>query len=1784
MTTAPIRIVNARQNNLKNISATVPVGAVTVVTGVAGAGKSSLAFEVLYAEGYRRYVETFSAYARQFLERLDRPDADRIKGVLPGISIGRSSPVQTSRSTVGTITSIDDYLRALFTRAATLYCDGCGRPVRRETPASIFEAILSAAPGKQVLIGFTRYFEDTSAASIRDTLRQAGFSRVLEDARAARLEDARLDSQGAVTVILDRVRMQADRRQRIVDSVESALRFGGGRMAVFPEDGQAPQFFSKGLHCAHCDIDYADPTPALFSFNNPIGACETCNGFGRIIGIDPDLVIPNPGHSVAEGCIRPFQTPSYAACQEDLMDFMARRKLPADQPWQELSEEVKKLIWNGEPRGGWYGIREFFQYLESKRYKKHARIFHSRFRQYRTCPDCGGARLKPAALRFRIDTQTSGSQNFADIQQMQISRAKAFFTDGAPLGDNDRATGMLLDEIQDRLRFLHDVGLDYLTLGRQSRTLSGGETQRVTLATALGTSLTNTLYLLDEPSVGLHPRDKERLARVLTQLAADGNAVVVIEHDPAFIQAADRVIDLGPGPGREGGRINHQGTLAGLLKRKKSLTARYLRGELRIPRPDTRRTPSEKRLRVTGAQEHNLKNLTVDIPLDLFVCITGVSGSGKSTLIDHILFRNFRREKGLQVMEPGRCKGIEGVEALSEAVFVDQSPLSRNARMNAATYMNVLDPLRTVFAGTPQARTMGFTRSAFSFNTAAGACPHCQGAGFERVELQFLPDVLVKCPACDGRRFFPEVLNVRLNGYSIADVLDLPARDVAELFSNNSKIAGALKPMIDIGLGYLTLSQSAPTLSGGEAQRLKLARHLARARQSKNLLFLLDEPTTGLHPANVAELVGALQTLVAAGHSLVAIEHDMDLAESADWIIDMGPEGGDGGGRIVGQGPPEKIAAMETLTGQALKQLARKALPRPPEKRQAAKVDQGIRISGAREHNLDDLSVRIPRNQLVALTGVSGSGKSTLAFDVLYSEGRERFLDCLPAYARQYMQALARADVDRIESLPPTVALEQKIARAGVMSTAGTVSEVYHYLRLLFAALGTSFCPKCGVPGKAAGIDTITEQVINHFNKKAVFLLAPLIRKRKGYHADVIQRAAKIGYDRLRIDGRIYEAGRPPRLDRYKIHDIEAVIENRTIEKKQKAAIQKAIQKGLDAGIGSIIVSRKDTGADHFYSTRKACPQCGAGLPVADPRLFTWSQKFGACPVCEGSGREVADAENGDAGAKPCPACGGTRLRPEARAVRIGSAHIGQVAARPIDEIQAWLNDLEPGPSESNLSSVTAQILPELTRRLSLLSTLGLGYLSLDRATNTLSTGEAQRVRIAAELSSNLRGVCYVLDEPTVGLHPHNTLALVKALTDLRDRGNTVVVVEHEEPVIRAADHVIDLGPGAGTGGGGITATGTVKMIEKSRDSVTGKWLRGIGKTPLGAGRALENSAYLTINGARLHNLNGISVKFPLGRLICVTGVSGSGKSTLVRDVTYRALKAKLAKTNLPPVLKGISGAAAVKSVKEVDESPIGRTPRSVPATYVGIMDGIRRIFAQTPEARTRGYKAGRFSFNVSGGRCEACKGQGRHRVEMPLLPVIHIPCGVCGGSRFNPDTLTVTFKSHSIADVLALTVDEALDLFSAFPDLVRPLGFLSRIGLGYIQLGQPSPTLSGGEAQRIKLASELAVRRHAGGFYILDEPTTGLHMADVAKLLSVLQGLVDRGDTVVVIEHDMDVIAAADCIIDLGPEGGKNGGQVVAWGAPETVAKAGNSLTARHLGAYLSRHASNKGAPPPDS
>lgn len=901
-----IEIVGARQHNLKGISLRLPLHRLIVVTGVSGSGKSSLAFDTLYAEGQRRYVETFSPYARQFLDRMDRPRVDRLEGIPPAIAIDQTNPVKTSRSTVGTMTELNDHLKLLFARAARLYCRQCGRLVQRDNPQTIYRQI--AGQGGRLEIRFPVDIPSNfRRQEVIELLARQGYTQIVRE------EGNRLD------VLQDRVENTPRNRARIIEALEAALRIGRGRVWV------NDQPFSADLHCARCDLHYRDPQPNLFSFNSPIGACETCRGFGRTIGIDYSLVIPDPAKSLADGAIKPWQTTSYRECQQDLLAFAAKRGIPTDVPWRELTPDQQRWVIEGEGRwedGKWYGVRRFFDWLETKSYKMHVRVLLSRYRTYDVCPACHGARLKPDALLWRLPPNPvfpdPPGPHLYDLQRLPICDTARYFqmlTLPAPL---DAATDLLLREIRTRLQYLVEVGLDYLTLDRQSRTLSGGEVQRVNLTTALGVSLVNTLFVLDEPSIGLHPRDTHRLIQILHRLRDGGNSLLVVEHDPDIIRAADLIIDLGPGPGEQGGRVVSFGPLPRLLRCRQSLTAQYLRGD-RIVSDRRIQPPGSRWLRIRGAAEHNLKNLDVDIPLQRLVCVTGVSGSGKSTLVEDVLHRGLLRLKGKPCDPPGRHQAIEGHESLTDVILVDQSPIGRTTRSNPASYVGAFDEMRRLFAQQPLARERGYTAGTFSFNLGTGRCPTCAGNGFVHIEMQFLSDVYLRCTDCDGRRFRPPVLEVTYRGRSIADVLEMTADDATTFFSAAPEIVRRLQPLRDVGLGYLRLGQPVPTLSGGEAQRLKLAGHLVATSQRPSLL-IFDEPTTGLHLHDIATLLRVFDRLLQQGHSVLVVEHNLEVIRCADWIIDLGPDGGDRGGQIVCAGPPDVIVRCATShTGAALR-------------------------------------------------------------------------------------------------------------------------------------------------------------------------------------------------------------------------------------------------------------------------------------------------------------------------------------------------------------------------------------------------------------------------------------------------------------------------------------------------------------------------------------------------------------------------------------------------------------------------------------------------------------------------------------------------------------------------------------------------------------------------------------------------------------------------------------------------------------------------------------------------
>ncbi|MEN9543513.1 MAG: hypothetical protein RLZZ598_346 [Pseudomonadota bacterium] len=1052
-----IRIRGARQHNLKNLDLDVRTGEMTVVTGPSGSGKSSLVFDTLYAEGPRRYVETFSAYARQFLDRMDRPAVDSVEGVPPAIAIDQTNPVRTSRSTVGTMTELNDHLKLLFARATKLFDQQTARPVKEDEPGAVYrdmQARAATAGDPRLIVTFpVELPADTRAEQIEQWLAASGYTRVQAEREVATPSGPRK----VLDVVADRFRFSGAEKPRVVEAIEAAFKRGGGRCNVYAlaaEEGAAAEIwrYSIGLHCPESDHRYAHPQPSMFSFNSAFGACETCRGFGRVIGVDWGLVIPDERKTLRGGAIKPLQTPAWKECQDDLVKYAGEAGIPRDTPWAQLTGEQRAWVLDGTPNWKgvwskqWYGIKRFFEYLESKAYKMHIRVLLSKYRSYTPCTACGGARLKLESLLWRIGSKIEADAELApelrfmpvgvawsraqlealpglslhDLMRMPIDRLRRFFDtlafDDALLDD---ALELLLDEVRTRLKYLCDVGLGYLTLDRQSRTLSGGEVQRINLTTALGTSLVNTLFVLDEPSIGLHPRDMGRINQAMLRLRDAGNTLVVVEHDPAVMLAADRVIDLGPGPGTQGGRIVFDGTPAE-LKAADTLTGAYL-GARRSIGLGLRRVVNEAtpKLILEGVREHNLKNVSVSFPLQRLVCVTGVSGSGKSTLVQDVLAPALARRFGKSTEAPGEFDALHGSDWLSEAVFVDQSPIGKTARSNPASYVGAFDALRALFADAPMARQRGYTAGTFSFNAGDGRCPTCGGSGFEHVEMQFLSDVYLRCPDCDGTRFRAEIREVKLQRQgrelSVSEVLELTVADAVRLFGADREVVRTLQPLADVGLDYVKLGQPVPTLSGGEAQRLKLAGFLAEAAGApaqrvakKGTLFLFDEPTTGLHFDDIAKLMRAFRKLLDAGHSLIVIEHNLDVVRAADWIIDLGPEGGETGGELVATGTPDDLLAHPSShTGAALREYATslgdggaatalvaeegRPLQSLVKARREAQAE-AIRIVNAREHNLKSLSVDIPRGAFSVVTGVSGSGKSTLAFDILFNEGQRRYL------------------------------------------------------------------------------------------------------------------------------------------------------------------------------------------------------------------------------------------------------------------------------------------------------------------------------------------------------------------------------------------------------------------------------------------------------------------------------------------------------------------------------------------------------------------------------------------------------------------------------------------------------------------------------------------------------------------------------------------------------------------------------------------------------------------------
>ncbi|HIE51346.1 MAG TPA: excinuclease ABC subunit UvrA, partial [Armatimonadetes bacterium] len=1229
--------------------------------------------------------------ARAFLGQMEKPDVDHIEGLSPAISIEQKAAGHNPRSTVATMTEIYDYLRVLYARVGTPHCVRCGSPIGAQTSEEIIDRILQLPPGTRFQIlapiaqGRKGEFRD-----VFEEARRAGFVRVRVDGEILDLaEDIRLDRQRRhdIDLVIDRLVMKEGLRSRLADSVELALERGEGQLIlniVRLGEGTSPfaegdLIFSRAYACLHCRQSYSEPTPQLFSFNSPQGMCPVCQGLGQKVELVPDLAVPDPSKSINEGAIVVWGEPRSPNLRHILEGLARHFHFSLDQPWETLSEEQQNVVLYGTnerlkfvyvssdgrryPYWDTYrGVLATYERKLGRTRSKRVREWVGQFIKPRSCPACGGARLRPEALAVTV-----GGKSIAEVTALTVAEAAHFF-DTLELNQRQAFIAQdLLKEIRGRLHFLLTVGLHYLTLDRTAPTLSSGESQRIRLASQIGAGLVGVLYILDEPSIGLHPRDNKHLLATLKRLRDLGNTVIVAEHDEETMRAADFLVDFGPGPGRHGGEVVATGSAEEVARNPRSLTGQYLAGKRRIPIPQQRRRPADKWLLVRGARHHNLKSLDVAFPLGLFICVTGVSGSGKSSLVNDILYYALARDLNGAQTRPGAYTRIEGLEHLDKVIAIDQSPIGRTPRSNPATYTKALDPIRHLFAQLPEARARGYDPGRFSFNVPhKGRCEACEGYGWQRIEMDFLADVWVKCEVCGGTRFNRETLEVRYRGKNIAEVLEMTVAEALEHFAEIPSVRRVLQTLHDVGLDYIQLGQPAPTLSGGEAQRVKLARELAK-RSTGRTLYILDEPTTGLHFADIQKLLEVLNRFVNQGNTVIVVEHNMEMVKCADYLIDLGPEGGEEGGYIVAAGPPEEVARNErSYTGRILREVLadggkqKGEIPEIQADGQAQRRDRGaevvemtdvrtsptptpqplnslpepfeplshILVRGAREHNLQGIDARIPREQMTIFTGVSGSGKTSLALDTIYAEGQRRYVESLSAYARQFINQLEKPRVDYVAGLSPAISIDQKSASPNPRSTVGTVTEVYDYLRILFARLGERYCVQCGGRVGAQTPDEMVERILQLPEGTRIYLLSPLILGRTEEYAEAFARARRDGFVRVRVDGQIRELGEEINIDRRRKHEVEIVVDRLVVRPDLRSRLADSVELALDKSGGTLLVQvmergTRDTGQgarDLFFSQHCACQQCGESYEELTPQSFSFNSPLGWCPVCEGLG------------------------------------------------------------------------------------------------------------------------------------------------------------------------------------------------------------------------------------------------------------------------------------------------------------------------------------------------------------------------------------------------------------------------------------------------------------------------------------------------------------------------------------------------------------------------------------
>ncbi len=1853
-TSQSLVIRGARENNLKSIDVDIEHDKLTVVTGLSGSGKSSLAFDTVYAEGQRRYIETFSPYTRQFFDKVKKPDVDTIHHVRPAIAIQQRNRVTGSRSTVGSMTNINDYLKILWSNLARPACPSCGIELSSTSARRLAEVLsewtilkpeksflicaeisLSARganaestspkkPKKKISkrIDNPSNEETSDPASIEKTIQELlalGYSRILEplSAEVHSLEEAPTSvvfPGRRLLVVLDRVKggspANAAQRKRVQESVEQAYqlhthRFVSGAHArevcivaetsradsphgltrrPFLRISHAPSGFAETsqrgtralpyeLHefspvyrCPEGTLSLPPPKPSLFSFNHPIGACPDCKGFGKTLTVDPVLCVPNPMLSIKEKALQCWAGPSAKLEYRDLLKFCAAEKISTTIPWNDLSASDKEKIFKTKTKDYW-GVLPWFTWLERKTYKMHVRVFLSRYRSQTDCATCRGTRLRPEALAYQVAGRT-----LPELWNLPIGELTDFLAhvrdQRKSARDLPRALHELFSPLLARLGFLNDLGLSYLTLERQARTLSGGETQRVNLAAALGSDLISTQFVLDEPSVGLHARDTERLIRSVRTLSERGNSVLVVEHDLDFIRSADNIIEVGPKAGEHGGEI----TYSGPLQNWKGIEITPVTSKGAASTIEA----SDKKLVVTNAAARNLKNLSFEIPLSRFVGLTGVSGSGKSSLAHEVIVRAYERFR-IGLAPEGTENLVDGFEQVREVLVIDQAPLAKSPRANIATYSGIWDTVRLLLAATDDAQTRALSKSAFSFNVDGGRCPECSGAGFIREDMQFLSDVYIPCEVCLGKRFQQTVLEVKFRGKEVSQLLSMSLEECVSFFSKEEGIRLAARILCDLGLGHLTLGHPLSELSGGEAQRLKLVPVLHQshtsgtksesAQDKRRSLLIFDEPTTGLHHHDVMRLVKLFQNLTSQGHSILCIEHNLALLAAADWLIDLGPEGGKAGGLLVATGTPASFCSSQTIkkshTARHLKAFIEGTSPRlnkVPEAKNPKNrsTNQKLEIIGAREHNLKEITLGVPLNTFVALTGVSGSGKSTIAKDIIYAEGQRRYLDCLSPYARQFIKELKKPEIDDIKNVKPTICVYQHTFQPSKLSTVATMSEVYNFLRLLYAKTGVQHCPDHPEHRITPLSPEDIAATIKRLPEKSIRVLAPIIKLKKGNHRAVLERAVASEVSQIRVDGVFLSPSSinvGGGLEKTKVHSIDFVIGKFNPANVGLDLITETVAQGLSLGGGTILVLTEK--GESIYSTDRTCPVCKQGFFKPDPEDLSFNSRRGRCKTCEGSGVEIISKRGKEPMPQVCSDCHGARIGPLGRNLRLGGRAIHEATALTPHELEEALKDLIFSEFHHALAE---PVLKELFTKIETLRGVGLDYLKLSRDCATLSGGELQRLRLATAMGSTLSGAMYIFDEPSAGLHPLDNQKVLSRLRTLLNQDNSIIMIEHDSDSIRASDYVIDIGPGGGKNGGMVVYEGSTASFLATGKSVTAECLRAEHlQAPLPPPSALPGT--LTIKGGSANTVKDLNLTLPLGSLVTVAGVSGAGKSSFVHGILRAALEtAEKPTTEWHFQGSHLSSTLQIDRILEVDQKPIGINSRSTPASYLKIFDEIRELFASTNEAKARGWKSGHFSYNSGKGRCPECKGLGSIKLEMSFLPDAQVRCETCQGLRYTDEALTVRYLGLSICDVLKLTFEEAKTIFANHRKVHQSLHLACELGIGYLTLGQSSTTLSGGESQRIKLVAELAGTRRGHTLYLLDEPTTGLHKSDVARLITTLRELVHRGNSVLVIEHDRDMLLASDHVIEFGPGPGEAGGRVIFQGCPKQLQEADTS------------------------